>query len=49
MGKFSEMDILIQESYERGFKEGFKEAGDKAFEILEDLQKERTPVKIEIK
>ena len=37
MGKFSEMDILIQESYDRGYKAGFNEAKEASKEMVKDI------------
>ncbi len=39
MGKFSEMDILIQESYDRGFKDGWKNASVEAKKIIVNMLK----------
>lgn len=36
MGKFSDMDILIQESYERGYRNGFKEAVSESKKIVKE-------------
>lgn len=36
MGKFSEMDILINEAYENGFKAGWKDAATEAQKIVVD-------------
>ena len=45
MGIFSEMDILINEAYDRGFKDGWRDAADEAKKIVEDFFTPKAKIK----